>query len=318
MSNLLTQLQRYIRNSDGERQLLRPVQYEEKQGFGGDDTLKQSEAELLELPFRSMAVGNCPLEQNPFTHFLDGIQRSWLLYYVEAVPVYYGYTAAVIRQRNDRVLSTWQYQNQEAIYLPFSLCAESKNMAGIPLVDTLSNEIEIPFDLTKTARNKITIDRQQLEVDLAELWVKQNLSSWLVVDGSITISPTLARADRVVGLIKSHNTQYFNYAEQQIVTNLKQGERTSAFSPHSRHPICSWYLRLREGIGEDLYFGLVRVEVALSQQDQADRISQWILTEARPLALPDSRWDRMIYPIRDCEMYLRSLEPHRSAFGWLY
>ncbi|PLS68784.1 MAG: hypothetical protein CV045_06040 [Cyanobacteria bacterium M5B4] len=318
MSYLLTQLQRFIRTTDRKRQLLRPNQYEEKQGFSGDDLLKQSEAELLEPPFRSIAVGSCALEENPFSHFLDGIQRSWLLYYVESVPVYYGYTAAVIRQRSDRVLSTWRYQNKEAIYLPFNLCSESQLMGDMTLVDTLSKDGEIPFDLTKIARDKITSDRQQLEVHLAESWVRQSFSGWLVVDGSITISPVLANTDRVVGLIKSHNTQYFNHTDQQIVVNLKQGERTSTFSPNSRHPICSWYLRIREGIGEDLHFGLVRVEVALSQQHQADEISRWILTETRPLALPDSRWDRMIYPIRDCEMYLRSLEPHRSAFGWLY
>jgi len=316
MSNLLQQLGRYVRQSGGQYQLLRPTQYDEKRGFGSDDTIKQSEAELLEPPFHKMEVGSWHPIENPFTHFLDGIQRSWLIYYVESVPVYYGYTAAVIRQRIDRVLSTWQYKSHEALYLPLSLCPDSQIMADLNLIDTLNQTEETPFDLTKVARDRITQQRQQLEVDLAENWVKSS-QGWLVIDGSITISPLLANTDRVVGLIKSHNTQYFGFREQQIVTSLKRGERTSAFSPNSRHPVCSWYLRLREGVGDDLYFGLVRVEVARSLQSQADRISRWILTESRPLSLPDSRWDKMIYPIRDCEMYLRSLEPSQSAFGWL-
>ncbi len=318
MSNLLQKLGRFIRTTNPQYRLLRPTQYEEKGGFSGDDTIRQSEATLLESPFRAIKVGKCDVTDNPFTHFLDGIQRSWLIYYMDSAPVYYGYSAAVIRQRIDRILSTWQYQNQEALYLPLRLCPIHEITAEINLIDTLNDNGEIPFDLAKLAREKITNDRQQLEVNLAEDWVKRSNHGWLVVDGSITISPLLANTDRVVGLIKSHNTQYFNYQEQQIVANLQMGERTSAFSPNSRHPVCSWYLRLREGSGDDLYFGLVRLEVALSQQHLADRISQWILTETRPLALPDSRWDRMIYPIRDCEMYLRSLEPHPSAFGWLF
>jgi hypothetical protein len=27
------------------------------------------------------------------------------------------------------------------------------------------------------------------------------------------------------------------------------------------------------------------------------------------VSLPDGRWDRMIYPIRDCEQYLKAISP---------
>jgi hypothetical protein len=61
--------------------------------------------------------------------------------------------------------------------------------------------------------------------------------------------------------------------------------------------------------------GLVRVEVARTPEleasvgaitRRADEVSQWILAERAPLALPDARWDRMVYGIRDCEEYLRA------------
>ena len=61
---------------------------------------------------------------------------------------------------------------------------------------------------------------------------------------------------------------------------------------------------------------LVRVEAADSAvtserpEDltlRADLISRWILAEVAPLALPDGRWDKMVYGIRDCEEFLRAV-----------
>ncbi|MCS6960462.1 MAG: hypothetical protein RMK91_10490 [Pseudanabaenaceae cyanobacterium SKYGB_i_bin29] len=321
MSLLLSRLQRYLRQTDRARQFLRPRQYEEQQGFA--DNPKQGDAELLEHPFRAIPVGEP--EPSPFTHFLDGIQRSWLLYYVEGVPVYYGYTAAVIRARTDRVLSTWQHRQQEALYLPTRLCSESQALKEIPIIDTLGETTVVPPDLTKIARDKISSDRQQLETQLAATWMQQNCPGWLVIDGSIRATGAIASHDRVIGIIKTHNTQFFSWQEQQIIQNLKAGERSSTFCllilfdqnspPRS---VCSWYLRLREGSGDDIHFGLVRIEISPTCQATPDQISRWLLDETRPLALPDTRWDRMIYPIRDCEMYLRSQEPHPANFGWLF
>ena len=78
-----------------------------------------------------------------------------------------------------------------------------------------------------------------------------------------------------------------------------------------RATVASWYLRLRES--SDPLWGLVRVEVSMQANsgkralgERADQISRWILAEAAPLALPDSRWDTTAYGIRDCQQFLRS------------
>ena len=77
----------------------------------------------------------------------------------------------------------------------------------------------------------------------------------------------------------------------------------------------TWYLRLRRERGRDPFWGLVRVEVAAraegSISERADRVSGWILAELTPLALPDGRWDRMVYGVRDCEEYLRGTGDRR-------
>jgi len=56
-------------------------------------------------------------------------------------------------------------------------------------------------------------------------------------------------------------------------------------------------------------FGLVRVEAAESPDltGCADEISRWIIAEGSPLALPDGRWDKMTYGIRDTEEFLRAI-----------
>ena len=41
----------------------------------------------------------------------------------------------------------------------------------------------------------------------------------------------------------------------------------------------------------------------------ADVVSSWLLGETAPISLPDMRWDRLLYPIRDCEQFLRARAP---------
>jgi len=338
-SSLLPNLQKYLRNSaqSSARQVMRSPSYEEQQGFG-DVEARFSEATLIDAPMRAFTIPSCTVEENEFNHFMDGIQRSYLLYYQNYVPVYYGYTAAVVRQRQKAILSKWQHQFREALYLPFAEfdLDELENLRSqkLPLVDSLKsiNSPSIAYGNSdaeqlglqiiqerQNARDAITLSRERLEAELAETWIaahNQGLTQgWLVMDGSIAISPESANYPHTVGIIKSHNTQYFRFPDQEVILNLRQGERSSTFIPRGRHPVCSWYIRLRDHINQDLYFGLIRIEASLKSIGECDRLSAWIMTERRPLSLPDSRWDKMIYPIRDCEQFLRSQEPSKSALG---
>jgi hypothetical protein len=347
-SELLPAFQKYIRDSQtgnnifnkSARKLVRSPEYEEKAGF--DPTqFRLSSAQLLEPSMAAILVGECAIAENQFSYFMDGIQRSWMLYYQNFTPVYYGYVAGVIRQRQERILSTWQYEVDEGIYLPFNdfdpteleqLRENQFNLRDTSIKDTQANsegnqeldsegEEKQPLAQRDSAVKAISKQRERLEASLAKSWILANRNSsdtgWLVIDGSISISQISSEHQNVVGLIKSHNTQYFRFPDQEVIFNLKFGERSSLFQPQGRYPVCSWYLRVRDNSNQDLYFGLIRVEVSLKSQHLANQISQWILTERRPLSLPDSRWDKMIYPIRDCEQLLRSREPSRASFGWL-
>jgi hypothetical protein len=72
---------------------------------------------------------------------------------------------------------------------------------------------------------------------------------------------------------------------------------------------------VRDSRGHDPLWGLVRIEVAEGSQsarralgDRADAVSRSVLAEALPLAVPDARWDKMVYGVRDCEEFLRAIQ----------
>ena len=49
--------------------------------------------------------------------------------------------------------------------------------------------------------------------------------------------------------------------------------------------------------------------------EMADEVSSWLLAERSPLSLPDVRFDRMVYPIRRVEMFLKSRQPSDYALS---
>lgn len=268
-----------------------------------------------------------PAGQTSFTHFVDGIQRTHIPIYITHVPVLYGYAAAALRQRNsDRRMSTWDRLESEALYFPQNLIdpKEMKSSGIGDLYDT-SPEVqkekeELPLHLLDAARKCLQQRREELEIELAKRWAEKEShleDRWLLVDGSLTGAHALATNKRMVGLIKSHQTQYFRLEEQRKILSLAPGERSSVFETLGarRTPVYTWYLRLHSNAGRDVYFGLIRVEAAKSEETShsADKISSWILAERAPLSLPDGRWDRMLYPIRDCEEYCRSLAPSQVS-----
>jgi hypothetical protein len=256
-----------------------------------------------------------------FTHFLDGIQRSRLVGYQGIVPLVYGYAAAAIRtRRGDRTLATWgEAVVKEAIYAPLSeIDVTELEERGVPLTDTSSSmpagEAAHPARYRQAAIAAIQRNRESAESEVARKWVQSADAhdGWLFVDGSLTFATQHAR---VAGVVKSHQTQYFPPQEQSKILRMAAGERSAVFQPGfgeaAGGDVYSWYLRLRPNASRDLFYGLIRIEVDRRPEavGDADRISAWLMAERQPIAAPDPRWDKLFYPIRDCEEYLRSIAP---------
>jgi hypothetical protein len=260
-----------------------------------------------------------------FQAFLDGTQHSHVVDYAGTIPIVGGRTAAVIRSRIDRRMTTWEngHVSESRLYAPLQLLARSTlrdiEAAGLEVRDTVAPNEEIsehPLELLRRAVDAVKRDREQLERDLAERWVNAEEAP-LFVDGLLPSGAMASQSACCVGVVKSHHTIYAPSRGLPTVLDLREGERTTAFLiERAWGPrVLSWYLRLREPPTHDPFMGLVRVEVARTQElegsataitRRADEVSRWILAERAPLALPDARWDRMVYGIRDCEEYLRA------------
>ncbi len=263
--------------------------------------------------------------------FLDGTQQSHVVHYADGLPVVHGTVAAVVRARRGRTMTTWARPVVERrLYAPLALLApptrDALRAPGLDVVDTAAPGPDgaapppHPLALLERAVHFVQADRERAERELAEDWCRKEgdgLRAALCVDGGIQGSEHLAAAPCVVGVVKSHRTLYAEGAALRVVLALACGERSTAIrvSVARRPAVASWYLRLRDPAGRDPMWGLVRVEAALPDAGdapallarRADAISRALLAEVSPLALPDARWDKLVYPIRDCEQFLRAV-----------
>jgi hypothetical protein len=278
--------------------------------------------ELIEgRTLRAHVVQGGPLVR--FAAFVDGTQTSRVVQYVSGIPIVHGSVAAVVRVRQDRRMRTWrQPLVSRGLYAPLGLLPDRARFAllesGAEVFDTGANrDIESmhPFALQEAALTAVQRHRSALERELAEQWVRAGDGA-LFVDGGISESDEVARSSLVVGVVKTHQQLYVHGDDLPTLLSLRAGERSSVtlVSPRSRTPVMSWYLRLRESAGRDPLWGLVRVECAdighgmRTVAARANEVSRWVLAEALPLALPDGRWDKMVYGIRDCEEFLRAIQ----------
>ncbi|MES2179039.1 MAG: hypothetical protein V4550_14355 [Gemmatimonadota bacterium] len=259
-----------------------------------------------------------------FRAFLDGTQRSEVVSHIGTVPVVLGHTAAVIRERSARRMRTWVAPLVATkIYAPRDLLASVtwNTLAddfGDTLVDSTNANVEggsHPFALRDAAFQRIQVDRELLERQLAEQWCEREADP-VFIDGGISSAPKVAASSCAIGVVKTHRTLYAEGEALGVVLSLANRQRSSVFRVTSpkRSTVASWYLRLRDPSDRDPMWGLVRVEVAHPSAAgaaeigrRADEVSRWILAEVSPLALPDSRWDRLTYGVWDCEQYLRAV-----------
>lgn len=296
----------------------------EQQSQGAADPPRISAAQPIEGP--DVRARRVPGAVEPgFDAFLDGTQASRILDFVNGVAIVHGTVAAVIRERRNRRMATWMHAVEQRVYAPRHALPDvywaSLESLGLPLVDT-SDEPPAgggspahPFTLRDGAIHRVGRDRERLEARLAERWCGVE-KGMLFIDGGIGGSERVASAACTAGVVKSHRTLYVEGDALVRVLSLAAGERSTVFRVASakRTPVASWYLRLRDPAGHDPMWGLVRVETAdmpvadgRTLAARADQLSGWILAEAAPLAMPDGRWDKMVYGVRDCEEFLRAI-----------
>ncbi|HEX6573607.1 MAG TPA: hypothetical protein VF042_01435, partial [Gemmatimonadaceae bacterium] len=256
-----------------------------------------------------------------FAGFLDGTQDVRVVNQAHGIPIVWATVSAAIRARVNRRLISWNGSApivRRGYYIPFryvdGLRSDFKSHPHV--IDTAKDDgtgsvpSRHPAALMEAAFQRVQLDRESIELQLAESWCARE-SATLYVDGSITGSSIASSSRAIVGVVKSHRRLYADGDAFRTLVGLEAGQRSSIFrvAPKSRHAVASWYVRTRSPKGHDALFGLLRVEAGLGDDitARADEISRWIIAEGSPLALPDGRWDKMAYGIRDTEEFLRAI-----------
>ena len=267
-------------------------------------------------------------QESGFSYFLDGIERKKIIFYYRQIPVIYGCVGAAILKRTDKQLHSCKIEGfKENFYLPLKspdspdhyfepdeIKELGKNFINIGEKNYSGAYPILPADFIQSAHAKIQTERGNLESSLAQEWANNSYKDgWLFVDGRIEGKIT---GENLAGIIKSHQACYFDFETQYKIYTMEKGQRSSVFQPEDKNGqkenVFSWYLRLhsdkRSGVND---FGIIRVEIPAKEEllKRVDEISSWILLETKPVGFPASRWDRMIYPIKYCEDYLKSKAP---------
>ena len=298
-----------------------PASYVPDASVGRTDLEEFTGADPVEDPeLRVHARGGAGPLAPAAVGFLDGIEQWRVVGYAGVTPIVRAHVAAAIRLRGgDRRPRTIAEAAEELAitrldHLPAAVRAALAE-TGVSVVEISAEDAGQPARALPAARIEVQRARATLERRLAERQLSRlGADEWLVVDGVLSDSPTLSAHPRAVGVVKSHGAEYFEGPELERALTLPAVHRTSVFRPKSRgarRAIHSWYLRLWPWEGNDLLYGLLRVEARAHPETvaRASAISAWLTTERAPLATPDRRWDRLLYPIHDVETYLRARAP---------
>ena len=280
------------------------------------DLVEDAELEAHPLPERSTPPAHLPTAVS----FLDGIERWSVVAYDGVVPVVRAYVAAAVRRRDPKgVLHTTHQRARDFAIAPLELMDAARRQAlsaHCQDVEPVAGErVGQPVLFLETVEAAVRRARGRLERDLAEACLDTlTAEEWLVVDGLLSLSPAVARHARALGVIKSHGAQFLQGRGLVRALTLPAGHRTSVFrvrGGHTRTEVYSWYLRLWPWEGNDLLYGLLRVEARAHADTvaRASELSGWLMAERAPLATPDARWDRLLYPLHHVEEYLKSRAP---------
>jgi hypothetical protein len=215
-----------------------------------------------------------------------------------------------VRERRDRRLHTAaEARRMVAVARPSALAAAGDILAGLDLLPLSEEEPPHPIRDLVNATHAVDQARGAIEVAVGDRY-RAGSDGWLVVDGSLAVSPRWAADTSMVAISKSHSILPFDGEDLERYLRLPAGHRSSIYAPATRSlaPVRAWGLRLWPWEDKDLLYGLVRVEVAPANEstEGADAISRWILAERAPVSAPDRRWDRLLYGISSVEQYLKA------------
>lgn len=242
--------------------------------------------------------------------YLDGIRQSEIIGYAGSAPLFGAEIAAAVRERHERRLHTVVEARRVVILgRPAALAAAGDALGALDTIPLPDDQPIHPLRDLLNAGDAADQARGALEMVVGDRY-RDHCEGWLVVDGTLAVSPRWAADPRMVAISKSHSILPFEGPDLDRYLRLPWGHRSSVYAPATRSlvPVRAWGLRLWPWENKDLLHGLVRVEVAPANEstERADEISRWILADRAPVSAPDRRWDRLLYGMYSVEQYLKA------------
>ena len=275
-------------------------------------------------PVEGAEIRAIPINRAPHSGFdagfADGFQRFSIEGWVGTAPVVRAYVAAAVLWRQDGCLEAAGHLEQEFVVaplerLPAALVDELKAI-GLAIVDCEVGERPHPLLDVYRAVGLVEGARRDAELAVGRRFKEAHPDTWLHIDGALGRFASVAGADRVLGVIKSHETQFLAGVDLEVALTLPEGHRTTVFQRTGAggDPVYSWYLRLWDRSDHDILHGLIRLERPPLDDvvRQASDVSAQLMAERAPISSGDARWDRVLYPIHEVEVFLRA-----RAGGWL-
>jgi hypothetical protein len=287
----------------------RPADLPAEAAQGRRDQAGYRPSRLLDGQLAHHPLGEPVPWQEPVA-FLDGTQHVELLGYVGTMPVVAAVVRAAVRQRElRRTRVAVQAVRRVVISRAEASAVLGNALEGHELLTLEGEEAAHPIRDLERAHAVVDRTRGALELSVARAFRTIAPDSWLLVDGTLTVSPEWSSDPRMLGIVKSHAVLPFEGDALEQYLTLPVAHRTSLFQPGSREiaPVYAWGLRLHPFAGRDLFHGLVRIEAPATEatRDLVDALSRHLLAERAPLAA-DPRADRLLYGIHDVERFLRA------------
>lgn len=250
--------------------------------------------------------------------FADGVQRFTVEAWLGVTPVVRASVGAAVLVREAGQLRPAVEDHEEFVVAPLGLLPDvvrgELERLDFPVYDAAAADRQHPMVDLRTAALYVEKRRAAAERTVVRAFRRQYPRTWLVIDGALRGFEFLGDDPHVIGLIKSHETQFLAGVDLNAALTLPAEHRTTVFRRHGSEgdPVFSWYLRLWEWHGRDLLHGLIRLErpTVDAVLEEVDEVSAWMLSERAPVA-DDQRWDRLVYPMHGVETYLRA-----RAGGW--
>jgi hypothetical protein len=250
--------------------------------------------------------------------FADGIQRWSVEGHFGLVPVVRAEVAAGVLVRARAALACAVRRTEEFLVVPAGRLVPAQREAvarvGLPVREADAGPRPHPLVDRYAAAQVVERRREALEREVCAAFLAETADP-LIVDGGVRGLRDAPGAERAIGVVKHHETQFLDGPDLEVALTLAEGSRSSVFTRDldGGGTTLSWYLRLWPWTDEDLLHGLTRVERLARDGVPADpdRVSRWLLAERAPIAGRDPRWDRLLYPLHEVETLLRA-----QAGGW--